>query len=164
MTKDKKNNKVTLFFKALAEWQNIPLKFAWKAKLVKKIGHQLEINHSNLIGTWEGREYIPDDAIDIILKLDIPESLKTLCKNCEKPPKTPPEKPSPRPGSTFGPKGIVIQGHEFRKKEIIMDCVDLLWNIEQIDPDIFAHAKKYLEDLLDCAGVMSKKINRRSSG
>ena len=78
--------------------------------------------------------------------------------------KLPPEDLQDAPGSTFGPESIVIQGHEFQNKEIIMDCVDLLWNIEQIDPDIFAHAQTYLEDLLDYAGVVLKKINRQSSG
>jgi len=76
----------------------------------------------------------------------------------------PPEDLQDAAGSTFGIKGIVIQGYEFQNKEIIMGCVDLLWNIEQIDPDIFAHAQTYLGVLLDCAGVVSKKINRRSSG
>jgi len=161
MTKDKKYNKVTRCFEALAEWQDIPLKFAWKAELVKKIGRELYIKHSNLIGTWEGRKYIPHDALAIILNLDIPDSVKTLCKNCEK---TPPEDLQDAPGSTFGIRGIVIQGYEFQNKAVIMDCVDLLWNLEQIDPDIFAHTQRYLEVLLDCAGVVSKKISRRSSG
>lgn len=103
MVKDKKNNKVRLCFEALAEWQNIPLIFGWKSKLVKKIGHLLYIEHSNKIGTWENRNYIPDDTIARILKLDITDSVKTLCKDCEK---LPPVSSSASPGSTNGTKNI----------------------------------------------------------
>ena len=159
MAKDKKNNKVTKCFEALAEWQNIPLVFGWKAKLVKIIGPRLYIKHSNKIGTWENRKYIPDDTIRRILKLDIPDSVKTLCKNCVK---SPPEGSIFNPGSTFDTNGIDICGYHFRNKKIAMKCVNLMWNLEQLDADLFQHTKICLQMLLDGANIMEKKTKNQS--
>ena len=161
MAKDKKNNKVRLCFEALAEWQNIPLVFGWKAELVKKIGHQLYIKNSNKIGTWENRNYIPDDTITRILKLDIPDSIKTLCKNCVK---LPPENSSPNPGSTNRIKGIGRDGKvfdprgcSFSDEEAALKLKRLLFEIEQISEEVFIHQIERLEIVLDTLKATFKK-------
>ena len=74
----------------------------------------------------------------------------------------PPGSSSAPPGSTFGDKGIVICGHEFRNKKIVLECVYLLWNLEQLSNELFNHGQMCLQMLLDGANIMVKKIKNQS--
>jgi len=65
------------------------------------------------------------------------------------------------PGSTISAEGIVMHGHDFRDKETTLKCFKALCCLDQLDPDIYAHAQKYLDSLLDCALLISNKIRER---
>lgn len=64
--------------------EGVDIVHGWISVLTEIIGEKAKIKDSDLISTWINRGYLPDDRIRHFLKLDIPESLKSLCKNCSK--------------------------------------------------------------------------------
>ena len=161
---EKYNNKVFIFLSSLAEFYEITVEHGWEGKLTTKIGKEFNLKNPNRLSLWINRGYIPAIPTAKFLNLNIPETIKTLRKDCKKTPKTPHKAYKSGSGPTIGAKGIEIYGYKFKNKERIMSCIDSLWNIEQLDEEIFAHGEQFLQGILEYTGVIKKKLEAQGSG
>lgn len=89
-------NYVKLFFQKYAEHENIKIMHGWITKLAEKI-NETGFTAGN-ISTWINRGWLPENRINNILNLEIPEHLKDLCKKCDKSP----------PETSKSPRGTTI--------------------------------------------------------
>ena len=75
-------NIVDKSFQRLAEYYKIEIDYKWKAELTKKIGIEIGIKKANRISQWIKRGVIPDNTVNKIIKLNIPEDLENLFRDC----------------------------------------------------------------------------------
>jgi len=77
-------NSVDTFLLELSEYLGIDFDLQWKYQSFKKIGEKIGIKSENRIKGWLLNAYIPDQAIQKILRLDIPDDLKILAFRCRR--------------------------------------------------------------------------------
>lgn len=79
-----KDNIVSKFFIEFARFEGIEINHKWKSAIFKKIGKQIGMGKADLISTWIARGNIPSHAAGKIMALDLPDHLKSLCRQCIK--------------------------------------------------------------------------------
>jgi hypothetical protein len=77
-------NSVDTFLKELSEYYGVDFDLRWKSKSFRSIGSKIGIKSTNRIKGWLLNGYIPDQTIQKILRLDIPDDLKVLALRCRR--------------------------------------------------------------------------------
>ena len=126
------------------------------------LAKQLDLSNSYITEIMQGRTKKGGIKFWDSIKREFTEWENYLRGYVKESPRTPPEGSIFNPGSTFGTNGIDIYGYHFRNKIIAMKCVNLMWNLEQLDADLFKHTEICLQMLLDGANIMEKKAKNQS--
>lgn len=80
----------------------------------------------------------------------------------QEPYRTPHENSSAPPGSTNDANSIeYICGYKFRNRKTAVKYVKYMWDIEQLDGDLFNHELKCLKSALDAANIIVKKTKNQ---
>jgi hypothetical protein len=78
-------NNVGKFLLELSEYFGIDFDLQWKYQSFKRVGEKIGIKSGHRIKGWLLNGYIPDQTIQKILCLDIPDDLKILAFRCRRP-------------------------------------------------------------------------------
>lgn len=78
-------NNVDTFLLELSEYFGIDFDLKCKYQSFKRVGEKIGIKSGNRIKGWLLNGYIPDQTIQKILRLDIPDDLKILAFRCRRP-------------------------------------------------------------------------------
>jgi len=69
---------VDTFLLALSGYFGIDCDLKWTGEFLRNVGSRIGIKSANRITGWRLNGYIPDQSLQKILRLDIPDDLKTL--------------------------------------------------------------------------------------
>ncbi len=78
-------NNVNTFLLELSEYYGMEFDLRLKYESFRRIGTKIGIKSENRIKGWLLNGYIPDQTIQKILRLDIPDDLKALALRCRRP-------------------------------------------------------------------------------
>ena len=79
------SNSVDRFLMELSEYYGVDFDLKWKSKTLRNVGSKIGIKSTNRIKGWLLNGYIPDQTIQKIFRLDIPDDLKMLAFRCRRP-------------------------------------------------------------------------------
>ena len=74
--------------------------------------------------------------------------------------RTPPERSPANPGSLNDRGSIDICGYKFRNKKTALKYIEYMWNIEQLNDDLFNHELICLKSAVDAANIVVKKVKK----
>ena len=77
-------NSVDTFLIGLSEHYGVDLDLRWNLESLRSIGDNIGVKSTNRIKGWRLNGYIPDQTIQKILSLDIPDDLKVLALRCRR--------------------------------------------------------------------------------
>ena len=77
-------NSVNTFLIELSEYYGVVFDSGRKSESFRRIGSKIGIKSTNRIKGWLLNGYIPDQTIQKILRLDIPDDLKVLALKCRR--------------------------------------------------------------------------------
>jgi hypothetical protein len=77
-------NSVGIFLLELSEYYGIEVDSEWKSESLRRVGKKIGIKSANRIKGWRLNGYIPDQSIQKILRLDIPDDLKASALRCRR--------------------------------------------------------------------------------
>ena len=77
-------NSVVTFLMELSEYYGVVFDLRWKSEFFRSIGSKIGVKSTNRIKGWLLNGYIPDQTIQKIVHLDIPDDLKVLALRCRR--------------------------------------------------------------------------------